>query len=94
MLEDRDGLLRRQLRAEQGRGLAFGEAVAAGAAVQQPNVLVLAVTGADGQVAEATLAVVGTVVVLAAETGNVVVHGSASLTQQKQESHRKSIGTQ
>jgi hypothetical protein len=94
MLKDREGLLRGQLRAEQRRALAFGEPIPAGAAVQEPDVPVLAVTGADRQVAEATLAVVGTVVVLAAETGNVVVHGSASLTQQKQEPHRKSIGTQ
>ena len=78
MLKDREGLLRGQLRAEQRRALAFGEPIPAGAAVQEPDVLVLAVPGTDGQVAKATPAVVGTVVVLAAEAGKIVVHGSVS----------------
>jgi hypothetical protein len=38
--------------------------------------------------------VVGAVVVLATETGKIVVHRSASRTQQKRELYRKSIGTQ
>ena len=94
MSEDREGLVRGQLGAEQGCALAFGEPVAAGAAIQQPDVLVLAVAGADRQVAEATLAMIATVGVLAAEAGEVLVHGSTSLTQRKRERHRKSIGTQ
>jgi hypothetical protein len=67
VLEDRDGLLLGQLRAEQGRPLAFGEAVLAGAAVEQPALLVLAVAGADGQVSEPALAVIRTLLVHAAE---------------------------
>jgi len=81
--EDRDGLVLRQLGAEQGRALACGEPVAAGAAVQQPDVLVLAVAGADCQVAEAPLTMIGTGVVLAAEAGEVLIHGSTSLTEKK-----------
>jgi hypothetical protein len=54
----------------------------------------LAVVRADRQVAEATLALIGTAVVLAAEAGEVLVHGSTSRTQRKRERHRKSIGAQ
>src|SRR5512135_1782229 len=57
--EHRDGLVLGQLGAEQGRALALGEAVAAGSAVEQADVLVRAVAGADGQVGEATLAMIG-----------------------------------
>jgi hypothetical protein len=62
------------LRSEERRAFAFGEPVAAGAAVEQPDVLVLAIVGADRQVVEATLAEVGATLVLAAETGKVFVH--------------------
>ena len=48
-----------QLRAEQGRPLALGEPVPAGAAVEQPVLLLLAVAAADRQVAGPALAVVG-----------------------------------
>src|SRR5207249_8837846 len=57
---------------------AFGEAVLAGTAVEQSMLLGLAVAGADGQMAEAPLAVVGAIRVLAAEAGQVL-HGGASL---------------
>jgi adenylylsulfate kinase-like enzyme len=57
-------------------------------------VLVLAIPGADRQVAEATLAVVGTVVILAAEAGKIVVHGRTSPTRRIREQHRKSMETQ
>jgi hypothetical protein len=94
MPEDRDGLVRGELRAEQGRAPAFGEPIAAGAAIQQPNVLVLAVAGAHRQVAEAPLAVIGAVVILAAETGEILVHGGTSRTERKRRRHRKAIGSQ
>ena len=42
-------------------------------AEEQSEVLVLAVAGADRQVVEATRAVVGATLVLAAETGEVLV---------------------
>jgi hypothetical protein len=74
VLEQGDGLVLGQLRSEEGRASAFGEPVAAGAAVQEPDVLVLAVAGADRQVVEATLAEVGATLVLAAEMGKVLVH--------------------
>src|SRR5512135_2524574 len=79
VLEDRQGLILGQLRPEQGRPLALGEPRLAGAAVQHPALLVLAVAGADRQVAEPALAVVGAVLVLATETGQVLCHGAASL---------------
>jgi hypothetical protein len=74
VLEQGDGLVLGQLRPEEGCSLAFGEPVSAGAAVEQSDVLVLAVAGADRQVVEAPLAVVGATLVLAAETGKVLVH--------------------
>ena len=37
-----------QVGVEQGRALAFGEAALAGLAVEQPDVVLLAVAGADG----------------------------------------------
>ena len=43
----------------------------------------LAVARAGRQVAEAALAMIGTVVVLAAEAGKILVHNSTSLDQQK-----------
>jgi hypothetical protein len=83
VLEHRGGLALGQLRAEQRGALAFGEPVATGAAVQQPEVLVLAVAGAGCQVAEAPLAMIGTGLVLAAEAGEILVHDSTSRTEQK-----------
>ena len=74
VLEDRDGLLLGQLRAEQGCSLAFGETVLAGAAVKHPALFVLAVAGADGQVAETAFAVIGALLVHAAETRQVLGH--------------------
>jgi hypothetical protein len=68
-----------QLGAEQGRPPPLGEPVATGTAVEQPVLLVFAVAGADGQVADPPLAVVGASLVLAAEAGEVLVHGSISL---------------
>ena len=78
VLEHGAGLLFGQVSREQGRALALGEAVLAGLAVEQADVVVLAVAGADCQVAEAPLTMIGTGVVLAAEAGEVLVHGSTS----------------
>jgi hypothetical protein len=79
MFEDRERLLLSQLGAKQGGPLAFGEAALAGAAIQQPTALVFAVEGADGQIPEPAPAMVGTLLVLATEAGEVVRHGVASL---------------
>ena len=69
VLEDRDGLLLVQSRAEEWRPFAFGEPGLAGAAVEQPMPLVLAVALADAEVLAAPLAVVGACLVQAAEAG-------------------------
>jgi hypothetical protein len=79
VLEDRDGLLLGQLRAERGRPLALGEAIFARAAVEQSTLLVLAVAGADGQLADASLAVIGALLVHAAEAREILGHGDAPL---------------
>jgi len=73
--EDVEGLLVGEFAAEQGSALAFGEAVLAGAAVEESPVL-LAVAGADGEVARAALSVRGAVGVEAAEAGQVVRRGA------------------
>ncbi len=62
--------------AVQRRALALGEAGAAAVAVQESELLVLAVVAADREVAGVTLAVQGAVGILATETGKVVHGGS------------------
>jgi hypothetical protein len=74
VLEHGAGLVLGQVGVEQGRALALGEAVLAAVAVEQPDVVLLAVAGADGEVAGAPMAVEWAVGVLAAEA-NEVVHG-------------------
>ena len=74
VLQDGDGLVVGQARVEQGRALAFGEAVLAGAAIEEAP-LFGAVTHAHGQVAVPTLAIVGALLVLTAEATQVV-HGA------------------
>jgi hypothetical protein len=69
--EDIEGLLVGEFAAEEGSALAFGEAVLAGAAVEEPPVL-LAVAGADGEVVGTAFAVLGAVSVETAEAGQVV----------------------
>ena len=73
VFQQRDNLVVRQAGVEQGRALAFGEAGLAGLAVEQAA-LVRPVAHADGQVAVRTLAVVGTVAILAAEEAKII-HG-------------------
>ena len=80
VLEERDRLVLRQLRAEQGRPFPLGEPSATGAAIKQPMLLLLAVTAADRQVAAPALAVVGAPLVLATEAGKVFIHGGTSVT--------------
>jgi hypothetical protein len=54
VLEHGAGLLLGQVGVEQGRALAFGEARFAGVAVEQPDVVVLAVAGVDREVSGAS----------------------------------------
>ena len=72
-----DGLLLGQARSEERSALAFGEAVLAGPAVEEPMLLGLAVAGADRQIADAPLAVVGAIRVLAAEAGQILPGGAS-----------------
>ena len=74
MSDQVDGLVVGQARAEQRRPFPLGEPSLAGAAVEQPVSLGLAVVAHDGQISVSPLAEVGAIRVLAAETGQVV-HG-------------------
>src|SRR4051812_27553041 len=74
-----EGLLLGQARSEQRGPLPLGGAGLAGAAVEQPILPSLAVATADGRIAVAPLARVGALRVLAAEAGQVLVHGSTSV---------------
>jgi hypothetical protein len=74
VLEHRAGLGVGQVGMEQGRALALGEAAFAGVAVEQADVVVLAVASADGEVACVASAVEAAIGLLAAEASEVV-HG-------------------
>jgi hypothetical protein len=78
VLEDGEGLVLRHAAVEQRGPLAFGEAGLAGPAVEQPDVVVLAVAVADGEIAVVALLVGGAVGILAAEAGEVVHSAAAS----------------
>jgi hypothetical protein len=78
VLEDGEGLLFREVAVEQGRTLAFGEAVLAGLAVKQSDVVLLAVAGADREITGITEAVQGAFPVLTAEAREVVHAGDRS----------------
>jgi hypothetical protein len=73
--QDVVGLLGWEVGVEQGRALAFGEAGLAGVAVEQAELILFAVAGADREVSGVALAVARAVGVLAAEACEVV-HGS------------------
>ena len=75
VIEHRVGLLLGQVAAVERRALPFGEAGAAGVAVELSELLVLAEAAADREVAGVTSAIERAVGVLAAEAGEVV-HGS------------------
>jgi hypothetical protein len=72
VLEHGAGLFRREVGVEQRRALALGEAVFADLAVEQSDVMVLAVVGADGEVSDVASAVGGAIGVLATEAREVV----------------------
>jgi hypothetical protein len=72
VLEHGAGLLVGQVGRGQGRALALGGAVLAGVAVEQADVVVLAVAGADGEVPCLALAVAGAIGLLAAGPSEVV----------------------
>ena len=74
VLEHGVGLVLGQVGMEQGRAPARGEAVFAGVAVEEPDVVTLAVVGADGEIPGIALAVEGAIGFLAAEAREVV-HG-------------------
>jgi hypothetical protein len=77
VLEDGAGLLVGQMGVEQGRALALGEAVLAGVAVEQADVVCFAIAVANGEVCGVALAEEGTIGILAAEACEVV-HGVGS----------------
>jgi hypothetical protein len=72
VLEDGEGGFFGEMAVEQGRALAFGEAVFAGLAVEQSDVVLLTVAGADREVPSVTLTVEGAFGVLTAEAREVV----------------------
>ena len=76
VFEHREGLLFGQVAAVERGALALGEAGAAGVAVELPELLVLAESAADREVIGVALAEERTVVILAAEAGEVV-HGAS-----------------
>jgi len=78
VLEHGESLLFREVTVEQGRALAFGEAVLAGFAVEQSDVVLLAVAGADREIAGVSGAVEGALGVLTAEAREVVHSGDRS----------------
>jgi hypothetical protein len=75
VLEHGEGLLRGEMGVEQGRALALGDAVFARLAVEQSDVVLLAVAGADGAIAGVAPGVEDALGVLAAEAREVVHAG-------------------
>jgi hypothetical protein len=78
VLEHGEGLLLGEMAVGQGRALALGEAALAGAAVEQADVVLLAVARADGEIARVAPGVEGALGVLAAEAREVVHAGDRS----------------
>jgi hypothetical protein len=74
------GLVPREPTVEQGRPLALGEAGLARVAVEQADVVLLAVTVADGEISGVTSPVEGAVGILATEASEVV-HGEGTSRQ-------------
>jgi hypothetical protein len=72
VLEDGQGFLRGEMAVEQRRALALGEAALAGLAVEQADVVLLAVAGADGEITGIAAGVEYALGVLAAEASEVV----------------------
>ena len=72
VLEHGEGLLLGEVAVEQGRALALGEATLAGLAVEQPDVVLLAITGADREVAGVPSSVESAIGFLATKAREVV----------------------
>jgi hypothetical protein len=75
VFQDREDLVFSQVGTVQRGALAFGEAVAAGAAIEQPILLGLAQTPGEGEISGVSAAEVGALGILATEEREVV-HGS------------------
>src|SRR5262249_34400789 len=71
-LEHGEGLLLGEMAVEQGCALALGETILADVAVEQADVVLLAVAGADREIAGVTASVEGAVGILTAEAREVV----------------------
>jgi hypothetical protein len=78
VLEHGKGCFLGEMAVEQGRAFAFGEAVLAGLTVEQPDVVLLAVAGADREVTVVTGAVQCAHRVLTTEACEVVHAGDRS----------------
>ena len=78
VLKHGEGLLLGEMAVEQGRALALGEAVLAGLAVEQSDVVLLCRSGADREIAGVAAGVEGAVGVLAAEVREVIPAGDRS----------------
>jgi hypothetical protein len=72
VVEHGASLLRREMTVEQGRALAFGEPAFAGVTVEEPDLVLLAVAGANREGAGVALAVERAIRVLATEAYEVV----------------------
>jgi hypothetical protein len=79
VMEHRAGLVVGESAIEQRCALALGEAGLAGVAIEQTDVILLAVAVADREVAGPALAVKGAVGILATEAGEIVHRGRKSL---------------
>jgi hypothetical protein len=77
VFQDREDLVLRQVGAVQRCALAFGEAIATGAAIEQSILLGLAQTTGDGEVCGASAAEVGALEILTTELSEIV-HGLRS----------------
>jgi hypothetical protein len=78
VLEHGKGLLLGEMAVEQGRALALGEAALARLAVEQSDLVLLAVAGADREIAGVAVAVEDALVVLTTEAREVVHAGVRS----------------
>jgi len=87
-----EGLSSGEMAVEQGRPLALGESILARLAVEQPDVVLLAVAGAGREVTGVTRAVEGAVGILATEACEVVHAGLRSEPRVSEEVERHKPG--
>jgi hypothetical protein len=85
VLEHAESLFFGEVAVEQDRALAFGEAVLARLTVEQSDVVLLAVAGADREIAGVTGAVEGALRVLTAEARAIVHAGDRSVQRKSDE---------